>query len=124
MRQFFDHAFIFATIFFTVLSQIIMRWQASKVGELPSDIMGKLLIIGSLLLSPWILVSIMATFIAGISWMAAMTKFQISYAYPFIGLNFVLMLFLGVALFDEHFNAVKLVGTFLIVVGIVFIAKG
>jgi multidrug transporter EmrE-like cation transporter len=60
--------------------------------------------------------------LAGISWMLAMSRFEISYAYPWIGLNFLLMLFFGVVLFDESFSLAKLFGTLLIVAGIAVLA--
>lgn len=123
MQRFIDHSYIASTIFFTVFSQIIMRWQISLAGPLPSDMTGKLTFIGGLFLNPWIIISIFATLMAGVSWMLAMTKFEISYAYPWIGLNFVFMLFLGSVFFGESISSLKIIGTFLVVLGIFVIAK-
>lgn len=124
MSKYFDHTYIGATIFFTVYSQLIMRWQVSQSGTLPGDLAGKLGFVGYLFLNPWVFSSILATLLAGISWMLAMSRFDISYAYPWIGLNFVLMLLLGVLLFGESMSVAKLIGTLLVVVGIVVIARG
>lgn len=119
-----NHIYIVSTIFFTVYSQSIMRWQVSNAGSLPEETYEKLLFIGNLLLNPWVLSSIAATFLAGISWMLTMTKFEISYAYPWTALNFVLMLFIGVFLFNESFNLQKLIGTLIVFLGVVLIARG
>ena len=99
-----------------------MRWQVSLAGALPADFMGKVHFVAHLFLNPWVISSIFATLLAGISWMLAMSRFEISYAYPWISLNFLLMLFFGVVLFDESFNLAKLFGTFLIVAGIAVLA--
>ena len=48
-----------------------------------------------------------------------MTKFDLSYAYPFMSLNFVIVAFLSVWLFGEPFSAQKGVGLGLVVLGIV-----
>jgi multidrug transporter EmrE-like cation transporter len=56
--------------------------------------------------------------------MAAMTKFELSFAYPFMALNFVLVLFLSLALLGETFSFVKLLGVLLIVLGTIVIARG
>lgn len=117
-----DHIYIAGTIFFTVYSQLIMRWQVSLAGALPADFTGKVYFVAHLFLNPWIMSSIFATLLAGISWMLAMSRFEISYAYPWISLNFLLMLFFGVVLFDESFNFAKLFGTCLIVAGIAVLA--
>ena len=52
-----------------------------------------------------------------------MTKFEISYAYPWMALNFVLMLLFGVFLFNESFNLQKFVGTLVVVLGLVLVAR-
>lgn len=124
MAKIFDHAYIFATVFFTVYSQLVMRTQVVKVGPLPDDVFGKISFLGHLFLNPWVLSSIIATLLAGISWMLTMSRFEISYAYPWIGLNFVLMLLFGVFLFGESISTTKVIGTSLVVVGILVIAKG
>jgi multidrug transporter EmrE-like cation transporter len=96
----------------------------SSVGPFPSDLSSKFTFIFNLFLNPWIIASITATFLAGVSWMLVMTKFDISYAYPWIGLNFVLMLFFGVVLFEESFNYPKLIGTIMVIGGIAIVSRG
>ncbi len=124
MNRFLDHGYILATVVFTIYSQLIMRWQVSQAGALPGDLSGKLNFVGHLFLNPWVLSSILATLLAGISWMLAMSRFEISYAYPWIGLNFVLMLLFGVLLFGESMSVAKVIGTMLVVAGIVVMARG
>ena len=123
MYKIIDHAYIISTIIFTVYSQVVMRWQVSRAGIIPIDFMGKAHFIGHLFLNPWIISSIIATLFAGISWMMAMTRFEISYAYPWVSLNFVLILLLGSILFGEIFTTTKVLGTLLIISGILVIVK-
>jgi len=100
-----------------------MRWQVQLAGALPEGTSGKLHYVANLLVNPWVLSGVVATFFAGVSWMLAMTKFEISYAYPWVSLNFVLMLLLGVVLFDETFTAAKVFGTLLVIAGVIVIAR-
>ncbi|CAG0958444.1 partial undecaprenyl phosphate-alpha-L-ara4N flippase subunit ArnF, partial [Burkholderiales bacterium] len=108
----------------TVYSQLIMRWQVSAAGPLPEGLAEKLGYVTTLLLNPWVVSSVAATFMAGVSWMLAMTKFELSYAYPFVSLNYVLVLIAGFMLFNETLSAAKLAGTALVLLGIVVIARG
>ena len=119
-----DHSYLALTILFTVYSQLILRWQVSIAGETPEDFMAKIRFILGLLINPWVLSGIAATFFAGISWMLTMTKFEISYAYPFISLNYILILAAGFLLFNESINASKLTGSLLVILGIIIVAKG
>ena len=45
-------------------------------------------------------------------------KFQLSYAYPFLGLNYAFSVIVGVLLFQEKFNWLRFVGCIIIVCGI------
>lgn len=123
MDRLIGYSYIFSTIFFTVYSQLIMRWQVSQAGALPADTMGKVLFVAQLFLNPWVISSIFATLFAGISWMLTMTRFEISYAYPWVSLNFLLVLIFGVLLFNESFNTMKALGSLLIIAGIIVIAR-
>jgi hypothetical protein len=76
MTKILDHTYIFATVFFTVYSQLVMRSEVVKAGSLPSEFTGKMLFVGHLFLNPWVLSSIIATLLAGISWMLAMSRLK------------------------------------------------
>jgi len=118
-----SHAYIFSTIVFTALSQLLMRWQVGLAGPMPADVWGKAGFVWALLLNPWIIASVVSTFLAGVSWMMALTRFEISYAYPFSALTYVLVLVAGVLLFQDGLNVGKLAGTALVVLGIVVMAR-
>ena len=77
-----NHIYIFSMIFFTVYSQLIIKWKSSLLHNLPLDSFDKTLFIIKVLLDPWVLSSVLATLLAGVSWMLAMSKFEIGYAYP------------------------------------------
>lgn len=124
MNRLIEHSFIFSTIVFTVYSQLIMRWQVSEAGRLPHNLSDKLGYVIALLLNPWVMSGIVATFLAGVSWMLAMTKFEISYAYPFVTLNYILVLAAGYLLFQETMSITKLAGSALVILGIIVISKG
>ena len=113
---------LFFTIIFTVFSQIIIKWQVNVYHK--SDLDNHYLFLFQLLLNPWILLSILFTFFAGICWMYTMSKFEISYAFPFMSLNYILVLFLGYFLFGETITTEKIIGSFLIIIGVITIFRG
>jgi len=66
-----------------------------------------------------------AAFLASLVWMAAITKFDLSHAYPFMSLNFVVVLLLsGWLLNEEPVTLQKVLGIALIVLGTVVAARG
>jgi multidrug transporter EmrE-like cation transporter len=56
--------------------------------------------------------------------MAAMTKLDLSHAYPFTGLSFVLVTFVSAWLFQEPVTVPKIAGIALICAGIVVGSQG
>ncbi|OQX60386.1 MAG: hypothetical protein B5M52_00220 [Helicobacteraceae bacterium 4484_230] len=115
--------YIFGTIFFTVYGQIILKWRINDAGILPDLFYDKIVFLVKLLFDPWIFSGFLAAFIASFFWMAAMTKFDISYAYPFMSAAFVLVLILSVFLFQEPVSWQKIIGLLLIVSGIVITSR-
>jgi drug/metabolite transporter (DMT)-like permease len=60
---------------------------------------------------------------ASLFWMAAMTKFEITVAYPFMSLAPVLVFLLGILLLNETFTYGKVLGLVLIIVGTIITVK-
>lgn len=115
--------YIFGTILFTVYGQIILKWRINDVGALPENITDKVIFLIKLLFDPWIFSGFFAAFIASFFWMATMTKFDISYAYPFMSSAFVLVFLLSVLLFQEPVTWQKIIGLILIVIGIIVTSR-
>lgn len=124
MNKLSDHIYIFSTVFFTTYSQLIMRWQVGSTGGLEPGIDGKIVFIVKMLSNAWVLSGIVATFFAGISWMMAMTKFEVSYAFPFVSVNYLFILVAGHLLFGESFSTVKAAGTLMVIAGLITISRG
>ncbi|MDN5836061.1 MAG: EamA family transporter [Nitrosospira sp.] len=119
-----SYFYIFLTIIFTVYGQIVLKWQVIGAGDFPEDYSDKLLFIMRLLLNPWVISGFLAAFLASLTWMAAMTKLELSHAYPFMSLNFVFVIILSSLLFQETITPPKIVGLSLIILGIVVGSKG
>lgn len=118
------HIYIFLTIFFTVYGQLIIKWKVNAAGSLPVESIDKINFLFQLLLNPWVISGLMSAFLASLSWMAAMTKFTLSYAYPFVSLTFVLTILLGSFLFQETITISKTIGMGAIIAGIIIGARG
>jgi multidrug transporter EmrE-like cation transporter len=119
-----NYLYIALTIALTVFGQIAIKMQVAQAGALPESGPDKLAFLIRLLLNPWIISAFAAAFLASISWMAAMTKFQLSHAYPFMSLNFVIVLALSAWLFQEPMSLTRIAGVALICIGTVVAAQG
>ena len=119
------YLYIGGCVFFTVYGQIVLKWRMNLQPPLPDSLMEKILfLIKAIIFDPFILSGFIAAFVASLFWMAAMTKFSISYAYPFMSLAFVFVMFGSAILLGESLNVTKIVGTILIVSGLIVISRG
>lgn len=124
MARAYDYLYIAATVGLTVYGQLIIKWRLAKYGAFPADGLAKAKFLLGLFLDPVILSGFAAAFLASLAWMAAMTKFELSHAYPFMSLNFVAVLLLSGWLLNEPVNFQKAIGVALIVFGTIVAARG
>ena len=117
-------AYVLGSVCFTVYGQIVVKWQVAKAGALPTTLSEKIPFLIKLLLNPWVMSGMVAGLGALVCWLAAMTKFELSYAYPFMSLAFVFVLILSAVLFHEAVTVPKVLGVLLIIAGIVVASRG
>lgn len=123
MRWLQSHTFLLFYILFTVASQLIMRWRVGAAGALSPSGSDGLRFVASMLMTPWVWAAILCTFLAGVAWMLALTRFDLTYAFPFTGVSFVLILLAGAFLFGEHVGLARTAGTLLVVLGLVVVVR-
>ena len=117
-----DYIYILLTIFLTVYGQLVLKWRMSMKGQLPSTFPDKIKFMFYAYLDPWVISGFGVAFLASITWAMAMTKFQLSQAYPFMSLSYILVFFMSVLFFNETVTLQKLIGYALIVSGIILLS--
>jgi drug/metabolite transporter (DMT)-like permease len=112
------YLYVATTIILTVYGQLIVKWQVDNAGAFPETTSGKLHFLLKLVLNPWVISVFAGAAIAAVAWMAALTRFELSRAYPFVSLSFVLVLLASAVLFGEGLSVPKVIGVLLIFVGL------
>jgi len=110
--------YIFITIVLSVYGQLVVKWQINLAGAFPAAPWDKIVFLGKIMINPWVISSMVAALLASFAWIAALTQLPLSYAYPFMGLTFVLVLLLSAVFFLEPMSWMKIAGVVLIVAGI------
>jgi len=117
------YLYLAITIFFTVYGQLILKWRIGIFGALPAGFYEKLVFFKDIFLDIWVISGLVAAVVASVAWMATLTKFDLSFAYPFMSLAFVIVFFFSVIFFQEVVTWQKIIGIFLVVGGLVMISK-
>lgn len=119
-----SYFYVACTVLLTVYGQLVIKWQVLAAGPLPDATSDKVLFLAQLLVNPWIVSALVAALAAAMTWMAAMTRLDLSHAYPFLSTVFVLVPLLSVVLFNEPVTTPKVLGLALVVAGIVIGGQG
>ena len=124
MQFLINHFYLLLAISFGVASQLIIKWKMGQFSFNDYETMtDKFIFAFSMLFNPYIIISLVFTLLAGVTWMIAMTKFEISYAYPFTILGLLFVSIFSVLFFGETINTTKIVGILFVMVGIFIISR-
>lgn len=61
--------------------------------------------------------------LGAVLWLGVLARVDVSIAYPFVGLGFILTALFGVFLLGEAFSVIRFVGTCLVVLGIILVTQ-
>jgi len=116
------HAMLALAILFAVVSQLLFKSGIGSIGQvtltkntLPAEIW-------KLATSPQIVVGLALYSVGFLAWLGAMSRFGLSYVYPFTSMNYVLVLLFSWIVFNEPLSPIRWLGVAVIISGI-FIAS-
>lgn len=81
-------------------------------------------IIQSIVTNIYVISGLTLYFASAAVWLFVLAKVDVSFAYPFVGLGFIVTMLLAYFINGEILTATKVIGTFCIAIGIVIIARG
>jgi multidrug transporter EmrE-like cation transporter len=107
------------------LSAIAQMSFKHGMNQLQIDQQANLLVkVVSILFSPFVFGGLALYGVGTILWLFALKQLDLSLAYPFVGLSFVMVFALSIFVLGEPLHLNRLIGSLIIVVGIIFLAKG
>ena len=119
-----SYVYLGSSIVLMVYCQIVIKWQVTGAGAFPDAPADKFWFLARLLLNPWIVSALAAAFLAALAWMAALTRLDLSHAYPVMSLSFVLVVLASAWLLHEPLTVLKIAGVALICLGVAVGSQG
>lgn len=110
--------FILLTLLFTVSGQLMLKHGIRSMGSAPAEFLKLPPYIFQALLNPFVAGGFICAALAAFSWMAALSRCDLSFAYPFMGLAIVLTLALTPLIFGERVQLHQWTGVALVVAGV------
>lgn len=104
--------------------QVLLKKGMGSMGPLtlsPSELGNVLVRIAS---SPYVLIGLAIYVASTLFWLVALSRVDLSYAYPFASLSYLVMLGAAWLLFKEDLSVLRLAGTMVVCAGVLLIARG
>jgi drug/metabolite transporter (DMT)-like permease len=114
--------FIFLTIVFTVMGQLLVKKGMLEVGAGPLHASVLVRFAWKTFTNPYVVLGLGSAVVAAVCWTVAISRSALSVAYPFMALAIVLVLALSGALFGEIVPLNRWMGVAIVCVGLVVAA--
>ena len=110
--------FIFPPIILTVLGEFILKYSINTV-SIPISLESVFLLIQT----PMVVLGFFCLIIGGVLWLVAMTKFELSFVYPFLSINYIVVMLGSDWLLKETVGFNRYMAIVFIIVGLVLISR-
>lgn len=117
-------ALILLSVTLSACAQVLFKLGVSSVmvreATVSTSMFGRML---AFLLSPGVIGGLALYGIGTVLWLGVLTRTELSQAYPFVGLGFILTALFGYLFFQDTLNGARIIGTLLVTAGIVLVAR-
>jgi drug/metabolite transporter (DMT)-like permease len=116
-------AYILISVVAGGAGQILLKQGMSRMGEITIVANQVPMILWRIATNPFV-VGGLALYAGGtIFWLAALSRVDLSFAYPFASLSYIIMLLASWQLFNENISLLRLAGTIVIGMGVFMISR-
>jgi multidrug transporter EmrE-like cation transporter len=115
--------YILVSVFFSVVGQLLLKVGMNKLGSVTLNPNQLFSILWRMFTNPAVFFGLALYFIGTIFWLAALSRVDLSYAYPFASLSYVVMLMASWMVFDEKITLARIIGTVVICAGVLLIFR-
>lgn len=103
--------------------QVLLKKGMGSMGPLTLSIDQLGSVLWRIFTNPYVLVGL-AIYVSGtLFWLTALSRVELSYAYPFASLSYVVMLAASWLLFSENITPLRIIGTLIVCLGVFLISR-
>jgi len=116
------YLYIALSVLFNALAQIALKIAAENIKVIDFKILTVLQKIQALLTVP-IIIGLICYVISIVTWVIALSKVDVSTAYPMLSMGYVVVILLAWLYLGENISLIKVVAMSIIIVGVILISK-
>jgi drug/metabolite transporter (DMT)-like permease len=115
--------YILISVLAGALGQILLKKGMGSMGPLTLSLDQVGGILWRIATNPYVVIGLMVYVFSTLFWLMALSRVDLSFAYPFASLSYVIMLAASWFLFHENITPMRLLGTGVICVGVILISR-
>lgn len=116
-------AYILASVLLGAIGQILLKQGMLNTGQITLAVNSLWQTLWKIGTNPYVVIGLMLYATGTVFWLAALSRVDLSYAYPFASLSYVVMLVASWQLFNEDISPMRLLGTVVIGLGVFLISR-
>lgn len=116
-------AYILVAVVGSAAGQLLLKKGMSTMGPLtltPDQFFNIVWRIGT---NPWVVVGLCIYVFGTVFWLSALSRVDLSFAYPFASLSYIAMILGGWLLFSERIDLWRIAGSLVIMTGVILISQ-
>ena len=115
--------YIMISVVAGAIGQILLKKGMGSMGPLTLTLNQLGSVLWRIGTNPYVIVGL-AIYVSGtVFWLTALSRVDLSYAYPFASLSYVIMLIASWLLFKENITPLRLLGSLIVCVGVFLISR-
>ena len=116
-------ALVLTGVLLNAVAQLALKASVSDTGIISLDMQSLLSSAGSLATNLWLWLGLICYAISVVVWILALSRVDVSIAYPMLSIGYIVNAVAAWHLFDEPMNIAKIVGIGIIIVGVYILAR-
>ena len=104
-------------------SHLLLKKGVLAVGRFPQGFSEVIPFFLKAYTNAYVIAAVLVALLAGMAWILAVARAQLSFIYPFMGLSFVLVALFSLIIFKEDITAVRWGGILVICLGVFLVSR-
>lgn len=115
--------YILVAVLASAVGQLVLKKGMGSMGALTLGAGQLGGILARIITNPFVLLGLAIYACGTLFWLVALSRVDLSYAYPFVSLSYVVMLVASWLLLDEQISLLRIAGSAVVILGVLLISR-
>jgi drug/metabolite transporter (DMT)-like permease len=115
--------YILVSVLLGAIGQILLKRGMSSMGPVTLELSRLHTVLLRMATNPYVVIGLLIYVGGTVFWLSALSRVDLSYAYPFASMSYIVMLAASWILFRENITPIRLLGTVIVGLGVFLISR-